>query len=51
MNINNIYQKWEDKFSRSYIDEIYQNFQFIGNKLFEDRNLEDVLNTFFHYEN
>ena len=51
MNINNIYQKWEDKINRSYIDEIYQNFQFIGNKLFEDRNLEDVLNTFLHYEN
>lgn len=51
MNINNVYQKWEDKFNRDYIDKIYQNFQFIGNKLFEDRNLEDVLNTFFHYEN
>ena len=51
MNINNIYQKWEDKFNREYIDDIYQKFQFIGNKLFEDRNLEDVLNTFLHYEN
>ena len=51
MNINNIYQKWEDKFNRQYIDDIYQKFQFIGNKLFEDRNLEDVLNTFLHYEN
>ena len=50
MNVNNIYRKWEGKLSRDYINDIYQKFEFIGNKLFEDRNLEDVLNTFFHYE-
>lgn len=51
MNINNTYHKWENKFGREYINHIYKNLEFIGSKLFEDRNLEDVLDTFFHYEN
>ena len=51
MNINNTYHKWENKFGREYINHIYKNLEFIGSTLFEDRNLEDVLDTFFHYEN
>lgn len=50
MNRNNIIIKWENQFKREYIIEVISNFEYVRNVLFDDRNLEDVINSYLLYE-
>ena len=50
MNRNNILIKWENSFKREYILEVISNFEYIRNILFDDRNIEDVINSYLLYE-
>ena len=50
MNRHNILIKWENSFKREYILEVISNFEYIRNILFDDRNIEDVINSYLLYE-
>jgi len=50
MNRNNLYRKFENTFNREFIDEIIEKFIFTKNQLFEDRNLESVIDRYLSFE-
>ena len=50
MNRNNLYRKFENTFNREFIDEISEIFIFTKKQLFEDRNLESVIDRYLSFE-
>jgi hypothetical protein len=50
MNRNNLYRKFENTFNREFIDEVIEKFIFTKNQLFEDRNLESVIDRYLSFE-
>lgn len=50
MNINNLYLKFEKSLGREKIDSVVNQFNYIKNQLFEDRNMELVIGSYLELE-
>lgn len=48
--MNKIHAKYVDKVDNNYINSIVDRFTFISNLIYDDRNIEDVVDHFLHLD-
>ena len=48
--MNKVYLNWYEKLGENYVRKVFENFDIIEKEFYEERNKEEILNSYLNYE-